>query len=61
MSAHMALDSSTKAFVSDSFAEAGLHFDDFDLGDTSEYLMDDDLWFLNIPPLDVNGQLPPGI
>jgi hypothetical protein len=46
--------------VADSFADGGLHFDQFDLGDTSEYLMDD-LWFLNIPPLDINNQLPPGI
>jgi hypothetical protein len=54
----VALPSSTKAFVPDPLAEAVLHFDNFDFGDTSEYLMDDDLWFLNIPPLDITGQLP---
>jgi hypothetical protein len=61
MSARMALHSSTKTFASDSLAEAGLPFEDFDLGNPSDYLMDDDLWFLNMPPLDINGQLPSGI
>jgi hypothetical protein len=42
--------------TTDSYADAGLRLDTFDLGDTSEFLMDD-LWFLNVPPLDLDGQV----
>jgi hypothetical protein len=41
-----------------SFADAGLRLDAFDVGDTSEFLMDD-LWFLNVPPLDFDSQVLP--
>jgi hypothetical protein len=50
----MPLQTSTESLTADSFADAGLRLDAFDFGDTSEYLMDD-LWFLNIPPLNIHG------
>lgn len=39
------------------FASPGPELDVFDFEDTSEFMMDD-LWFLNVPPLDDIGQMP---
>ncbi|KAH5645189.1 hypothetical protein HBI51_111440 [Parastagonospora nodorum] len=44
----------------DIVASAGLEFDAFNFEDTSEFMMDD-LWFLNIPPLDDIGQMPSAV
>jgi hypothetical protein len=60
MHASIPLQTSTESLTAYSFEDAGLRLDAFDFGDTSEYLTDD-LWFLNIPPLDIHEQLPPRI
>jgi hypothetical protein len=41
----------------DTFASSGVEMDAFNFEDTSEFIMDD-LWFLNVPPLDDIGQMP---
>jgi hypothetical protein len=40
--------------TTDSFVAAGLQLDAFDFADTTDWMMGD-FWFLNDPPLDLNG------
>lgn len=50
----------SNALATDVFADAGLHLDAFDIGDTPEFMMDD-LWFLNVPILDMHEDLQVGL
>jgi hypothetical protein len=45
----------TDSHTAESFADAGLHLEAFDLGDTPDWMLDD-LWLFNVPPLDLSGQ-----
>lgn len=44
----------TEPLSVDAFTNSGLRLDEFDLGGTSEWMLDD-LWFFNdVPPLEFN-------